>query len=896
MNGHRTPPRLAERLLERSLPAGIVGESILGDAHEEYLEALERRGPWRARGRYWATALRIALRYRGRGRRRTRPAAARGNPIGGLAGDLRQAGRRIGRDPGFTAVAALTLGLGLGATTAVFSVVDGVLLRPLGYPEPDRVVTVWHALPGIGLEQMGLTTGTYFTIRDDNRSFEEIGLVRGTQVAVTGHGEPERVPAALVSAGTLGVLGARPAAGRLFVEADDAPGAPLRAVLGHGYWSRRFGADPGVVGRTLSIEGEPVEVIGVLADGFRLPFQPADLVFTLRLDPARSAVGGFNYPGLARLRPGITAAEAAADVDRLVPLAIARFPGDYTEERARETGLSGLVIPLAEEVVGNVGTTLWLLFAAGAVVLAIGCANVANLFLVRAEGRRYELAVRAALGAGRGRLAAQFLIEGTLLALLGGAIGVGLAYGGVRLLALLAPAGILPRFEEIGIGRDVLALAAAATALASLVCGLLPALGYARRPASVLVEAGRGGTGRRRHRTRRLLAAAQLALALTLLVGAGLMVRSLAAMWEVDPGFERPDEVLTFQVGLPEGEVPDDAMVPALHEQILERVAALSGVTAAGLSTSMPMDRRLMTNMTAVEEFPDRDAPSRRYKFIAEGYFETLGIPLLAGRGISWDDVRGRRPVAVVSESFAREYWPDPAAALGRRIAQDTEAGWREIVGVAGDVYEYGPTRPPLELVYWPIAVEHFWGRDLLVMRDLVYAIRVPGLRQAEIADRVRRAVWSIDPDLPVSDLRTESEIVAGVTARTRFTVLLLGLAAALAFAIGIVGLYGVVSYIVSTRRREIAIRMAMGARRAEVSAMVVRDGLALAVAGLAAGLVASAGLTRLMRASLFGVQPVDPPTYLAASLVLLAVALVASYLPARRAAAVDPIRALTAD
>ncbi len=808
--------------------------------------------------------------------------------------DMRLTFRMLRRKPGFAAVAMLTLALGIGATTAIFSVINGVLLKPLPLRDPDGLVAVWHTMPGIGLDQMALTRATYFTFRDENRVFEDIAVWRTPAVTVTGLAEPERVEVLLVTDGLLPLIGAGPTLGRAFTAEDDLPDSPTTLMLSYGYWQSRFGGDPDVIGRLLTVNGQPLEIIGVLRQDFRFPFSNPSLLAPLKLDRSRSVVGAFNYYAIARLRPGVMLEEARADLARLIPVAVETYPGGYTMKRVEETQLAVLIHPLKDEVVGDLGTVLWLLFGSVGIVLLIACANVANLFLVRAEGRQREIAVRSALGAGRGRVAREVLLESVTLSILGGALGLGLAFGGIRLLKALGP-DTLPRLDEITLEPVVLFFTLAVSILAAALFGSFPIVRYGSpNLVSSLKEGGRGGgEGRQRHRARSGLVISQVALALVLLIGSGLMIRSLSALWRVHPGFERPEEVLTFRLSIPRAEVEDRAMVPHTHEQILRGIEEIPGVVSVGLSTSLPMDRRGSTNMTHVQGLTEDSPPSRRYKFVSENYFETMEIPLLAGRTYTWADIHARRPVAVVNERFAREYWGDPAAAIGKQIAQSLQGGWREVIGVVGNVRDDGPDREPRVIVYWPMALENFWGTDTLVWRSMAYAVRVSGVEPLNLLDRTRETVWAVNPNLPLAGVRTQKAIVEGRTARTSFTMLLLSIAAGVALLLGIVGLYGVISYAVSTRTREIGIRMAMGARHQQVTRMVLRRGLGLAAIGVAVGLAAAVGLTRFMSALLFGVEPVDPVTYIVTSAALTAIALLATYIPARRAAGVDPTEAL---
>ena len=816
-----------------------------------------------------------------------------------LAKQLRYTLRSLGRSPAFTATAVLTLAIGIGATTAIFSVVHGVLLKPLPFAEPERLVGIWHEAPGMGWTEVNQSPALYFTYRDESETFAESGMWSGDVVTVTGKAEPEELPALRVTDGTLPLLGVRPHLGRLFTTADDSPGTPETVLLAHGFWRRHFGADPAAVGQVLTVDGRPREIIGVLPADLQFLDQDADLYLPFRFDRGEVWFGNFSYQGIARLKDGVALEQANADVARMIAIALDSFPmpPGFTRQMAEEARLGPTLRPLKEDVVGDVGRALWILLGTVGIVLLVACANVANLLLVRAEGRQQQLAVRTALGAGRGRLGRELLTESLALGLAGGAAGLVLAAGALRLLRALEPQG-LPRLDEIGLDPIVLLVTLGLSVLAPVAFGSLP---VARLKlvdlVAALKEEGRGGTaGARSRRVRDVLVAAQVALALVLMIGSGLMVRSFLALQRVDPGFEAPAEVLTLRAPVPTAEVEDPAEVALVHERILAELARLPGVTSAGMSSSVTMDGRTSMDPIFLEDFPvpEGQIPAlRRFKWIAPGYFETLGNPVLAGRAISWADVHERRPVAVVTRNFALEYWDSPGEALGRRLRINPGSPWREIVGVVGDVRDAGVDQEATAIVYWPMAIADFWGEELFVPRSMAFAVRSPRVGSESFLEEVRAAVWSVNPRLPLAQVRTLDEILARSLARTSFTLVMLGIAAATALLLGGVGIYGVTAYSVAQRSREIGVRMALGARRSDVSRLVLRQGLALAGIGVVVGLGAAVGLTRLMSALLYGVAPLDPPTFAAAGLAAALLALAASWLPARRAARVDPVETL---
>ena len=794
--------------------------------------------------------------------------------------DVRYAARVLSKQPAFAAAAVLTLALGIGATTALFSVVYGVLLKPLPFHEPDRLVSLQQIAPhGAGTNH---GPGTYLTYRENHQVFEGIGAWDPTEVSITGGGPPERVQGLLVSASTLPLLRVQPLVGRAFTAEDDTPGAPRRVMLTHGYWQRRFGGTANVVGQQLVIDGRPTEVIGVLPVSFTfLRTRPA-IVLPMPLDVNAPRGISFGFQALARMKPDVTLAQANADVGRMISL----LPPVFARLELRPN-----VRPLATDVIRDVGQILWILLAAVGVVLLIACGNVANLFLVRAEGRHQELAVRTALGASRGRIARALLSESMVLALAGGLLGVLLAQAAIGVLRTIAPAE-LPRVDDIGIDWMVLLFTVSVSLLSGVLCGALAVLRFGTPSTMALKEGGRSGSDAPgRHRTRDALAVGQVALALTLLIVSGLMIRTAIAMRQVAPGFTRPDEVQTFVVAIPASSIADPQQTVRTFEDVAGQLARVPGVTSVGLSSSITMDGEDNGNYVAIEEFPDPEGTVvklRRFKSIGPGYIETMGNRLVAGRAITWNDIREERPVVMISEPLAREYWVEPAKAIGKRVRGSSPTfPWREIVGVSGNERDDGLTQPPTPIVYWPMLNESYrW-------RTMAYAVRSTRVGAPGFVRELEQAVWSVNRNLPLATIQSLEEIQASSMAQTSFALVMLGIAASVALLIGMVGIYGVVAYAAAQRTREIGIRMALGAQLVDVRTMFLRHGLWLTTIGIAVGIGLALMLTRVMSAFLFGVGPMDPITYAAVSALLAGLTLVATYLPARRATNVDPIVAL---
>jgi predicted permease len=623
-----------------------------------------------------------------------------------------------------------------------------------------------------------------------------------------------------------------------------------------------------------------------------------------RLDRNKIKLGNYSYQGLARLKPGATMAQASADVARLLPITNRSFPPPegFSVKLFEKAQIAPNLRPLKQDVVGDVGSVLWVLMGSIAMVLLIACANVANLLLVRVEGRRQELAIRGALGAGWKRIAGELLFESTVLGLLGSLMGLALAYGALRMLVAMAPTG-LPRLHEIGIDMPVLLFTLAIALLSSLLFGSIPVFKYTGAHLNTgLREGGRTlSQSRQQHRARNTLIVVQVALALVLLICSGLMIRTFRALMHVPPGFAGPDAVQTFRFYVPETQVPDSdrERLVRMDQELLNKLAAIPGVSSVSFSTSIPMDGNSSNDVLFAEDRAYAEGelpPVRRFKFISPGFFATLGTPLVAGRDLTWTDTYQKLPVAIISENFAREYWHDARNALGKRIRVGTTDDWREIIGVAGDIHDDGVNKPAPTSVYWPIMMDRFEGEKETLRRGIAFAIRSPRAGSQAFVNEVRQTVWSADSNVPLAEVHTLGHYYTRSMARTSFTLIMLGVAGGMALLLGIVGIYGVIAYSVSQRTREIGIRIALGAQKASLISMFVRQGLWLTGIGIACGLLAAVAAMRLMSSLLFNVNPVDPVTYTAVTVGVVVTAYLACYLPSRRAATVNPVDSLRAE
>jgi predicted permease len=823
--------------------------------------------------------------------------------------DLRHSLRGLRRNPGFTAIALLTLAIGIGANTAVFSVVNSVLLKPLPYPNSGELVAVSNlapGAPGIARDSRGLplSLSMYSTYSDHNQAFQSLGIWDTFRATVTGIAEPEELRAVEVSDGALQALAVPPIAGRWLGAADTVPNGPRNVMLSYGYWQRRFGGDPNVVGRTIQVDSNPRQIVGVMPEGFQFVTADFDLIEPLIIDRSNLVLPGFGFDCVARLKPGNTIAAADADIARLYPIwrdSWSMPVKDINPHVYDSFRLTPAIRPLKDDVVGSASNILWVLMGMIGIVMLIAAANVANLSLVRVEARQQELGIRAALGAGPAQIVRALLAESFLLALIGGALGVVLAYEGLRLLVAIGP-GNLPRLSEISIDARALVFALAVSLFSALLFGLLPALKSAgSRVAHTLGGSSRSATqSRERRRARSVLVVAQVALALVLLVSSGLMIHTFQSLRRVDPGFTYPEQLQLTRISIPPSLIAEPERVIRTQNDIRDKLAAIPGVTSVSFGSEMPMESSdLDWDLIAPEgttltkgQLP----PGRIFKHVSPGFIATQGTPLIAGRDLTWTDIYGRRRYVLVSENLARELWGSPTAALGKRFNIGPDSPWTEVIGVVGNVREKGVQEPAPTTVYWPVYGVHPYSTNTTVWRYVTYAIRSDRAGTQSLMTQVSQAVWSVNASLPLASVQTMQDVYSKSLARTSFTLVMFAIAGAMALALGVIGIYGVISYTVTQRRREIGIRVALGAQQSDVRQMFVRYALSLAGIGAIIGLLAAAGLMRLMKSLLYGISPLDPITYAAVSVVLISAAVLASYLPARRAAAVAPIEALRSD
>ncbi|HXA49854.1 MAG TPA: ABC transporter permease [Candidatus Acidoferrum sp.] len=819
------------------------------------------------------------------------------NAIDTLFADLRYAVRRLWRTPSFSAATVLTIALGIGATIAIFSAVAGVLLKPLPYPHSDRLVALLHTAPGIGIKDVNMAPSLYFTYSDESRVFEGVSLWANDSWTVTGMAEPEQVRGLSVSQEFLRTLGVQLELGRGFTTADEIPGSERVVILSDSFWRARFGGDRSILGRQLLLDGNGYTVVGVLPPSFRFMDRQISLIAPFRFNRAEVPLIQFCCQGIARLKPGVTLADADTDVARMLPMAAAKFPMNPGLSRTlfEDARIAPRLQPLKDFLAGSVRSTLWVLMGTVGILLAI--ANVANLMLVRTDARRQELATRAALGAGAWRIARELLLESVLVSCAGGALGVAIAAGAVQWFTAAA-ALHLPRMEEISIDPAVLAFAACLSLVTGVLFGLVPVYRYARPAVSTeLRSGGRSLTGSRaRLRARGTLVSAQVALALVLLVGSGLMIRTALVLHGVDPGFSGAPDVQTIRIGIPATQVKDAESVTRMEEEILRRVEAIPGVSQAAIVNRIPMDGGSNDPVYAEDWSPQGGGtpPIRRFKFISPGYVPTVGSHLVAGRDLTWADLYGRAPVAMISENLAREFWRNPAAAVGKHVRAGPKSEWRQVIGVIANLHDDGVDRPAPAIVYWPLLLKQ--GSSDSGNRNVAYVIRTSRAGSTALSQEIRQAVGAVNGSLPVADVKTLQSVYEQSLARTSFTLMLLAIAGMMALALGVVGIYGTISFSVAQRTREVGIRLALGSPPRDITTMFVRQGLVEAGAGLVCGLAAAFALTQLMESVLFGVSPADPATYLIASAALVTAAGLASYLPAHRATRINPVDALRAE
>ncbi|HEV2382457.1 MAG TPA: ABC transporter permease [Terriglobia bacterium] len=815
-------------------------------------------------------------------------ASGKENMMADFGQDLRYALRMLRKNPGFTFVAVLTLALGIGANTAIFSVLDAVLLRPLPYPEPQQLVKLWSRFTGIGLpnDQNDVSAPEFRDFQQLNQSFTGIAAINTGTFNIGVKGSPERVVGATVSPSLFAILGAQASLGRTFLPEEAQPGHDQEVILSYGLWRRAFGGDPHVIGTTLRVDAVPYTVVGVMPAGFDYP-QDTEIWGPLSFSPddlSPNSRGNHGLEVLARIKPELTLAQVRTDMDRIGKTIIEQNRSNYPYEKY---GFGIILNPLLEETVGDVKTSLWVLMAAVALVLLIACANVANLLLVRASGRQQETAIRVALGAGPGRLARQLLTESTLLALIGGLAGLALTPWTLHGLVALSGTA-LPRVVDTRINLWALAFTLAVSLLTGILFGLAPALQAWRAGHYDLLKGGRSTHGGGSNRLRRALVMGEAALSLILLAGAGLLLRSFIQILKVNPGF-RPEGVLTMRISLPDATYGKPEQIRGFYRELLDRVQRLPGVEAAGAINLLPLGGSNFSGTATIDSQsvpPEDTTPEVDYRAVTPGFFKAMGVSLVRGRYFEERDSEMAQPVTIVDETLAQTYWPnqDP---IGRRLHLGdgkSTMPWMTVIGVVRHVRNRTLEARSRVEVYWPQAQQ---PRGFMAL-----VIRTPG-NPMSLATTVRKEVAVLDPELPAYQVRTMTEVMGESVARRRLALVLLAVFSGLAVVLAAVGIYGVASYSVVQRQQEIGLRMALGARRNQVLGLVIGQGMSLTLAGLGVGLVAALGLTRLMGSLLFAVRPADPLALGGATLLLAAVALLAVFIPARRASQVDPIVAL---
>lgn len=818
--------------------------------------------------------------------------------------DLKFIIRRLRKAPGFTLTVLLTLAIGIGANTAVFTVVDRVLFKPLPYPDSDRIVSLWLNAPGAaGLADfqkgLPLSASMYFAFSENNKTFQSLGVWSAGKANITGLAQPEEVSVLFVSDGVFQTFGVPPLTGRLLSAADQLPNGPRNIVLSYGYWQRRFGGDRSVIGRNLMMNSKQRTIVGVTPRGFQIADHDFDVVAPFAFVRNQQQLAGFGLQGIGRLKPGVTMAQANADIARTIPIWMDSFtngPGSdshfYIKWRITPDFHS-----LKDEVVGNVGNVLWIVLGTIGIVLMIACMNVANLLLVRAEARQTELSVRSALGAGRARIAREMIFESVFLGFIGGVLGIAVAAVALNYLVTIGPAN-LPRLHEISLDAGSVIFSVILSLLCGLLFGSIPACKYSRNNVTVGLGATRTtSTSRERVRSRNVLVVGQVAMALVLLVCAVLMIRTFQQLRRVDPGFSDPSNLQTLRIAIPDSVVPDPQAVVRMENNIADQIAAIPGVSSVGFAQTLPMENAGHGwNLIYTEgKTYAGDPPIRYYNYVSPGYLQSLGTQLLAGRDFTWKETYEQLPRVIVSENLAREEWGSVNAAIGKRMREAPSMPWNEVIGVVKNARYDGVNERAPAIIYWPLVSTTPWlGKT--TPRSVGFAIRSNRAGTEAFLNQVQQAVWSVNPNLPTASPRTMQEIYSKSLARTSFTLVVLGFAASMALALGVIGIYGVISYSVSQRTREIGIRLALGAQKAELRWMFVRSALALTAFGILIGLAGAAAVARLMKSLLFGVSALDPLSYAIVPLILAVAAAIASFLPARRAAAINPVDALKAE
>ncbi len=812
-----------------------------------------------------------------------------------LAQDLRYAFRVFAKNPGFTLAAVLSLAIGIGANTSIFSIMNALLLRPLPYKDADQLVILWNRSPGLNITEDWFSTAQYFDIKNEHHGFEQVAIAIGGNENLTGQGEPERVGTIRVSSNLLPMLGLRAASGRLFVADEDSPGHPATALLSYGMWARHYGSDPHMIGKSITVNGTPYQVVGIMPEDFSLPrevmptldgAEQADILLPLPLpaDASRNR-DHEDYNIIGKLKPGVSIKQAQAEMDTIS----SHLRRDYPETYPPNGGLTFGIVPLLEQVVGDVRRTLYVLLGAVAFVLLIACANVANLLLSRAVARQKEIAIRTAMGANRIRIARQLLTESILLALSGGLLGVLFSYWSLHWIHILGPKSV-PRLNAISINRETLIFTFLLSLLSGILFGFAPALRASLLNLhATLKDAGRGSAGTSSmwghgNNLRRLLVISELALCVMLLIGAGLLIRSFARLQDVQPGFN-PRNVLTLELTMSGRKYDDRQAVLATYHQLFERLERLPGVTAAGAVTALPLSEMFAWGPITVEGRvlpPGENFINADERMVNGHYFQAMEIPLVQGRLFNDQDTATSPPVLIIDDYMAQQLWPnqDP---VGKRIhfgGVTAKAPWVTVVGIVGRIKQYTLDSDSRIAFYLP-QTQHVARAMNVVVRS--------GIDSTALVSAVKQEIHGLDGDLPLYNVRTMTERVDESLARRRFSMLLLVVFACLALVLATIGVYGVMAYLVSQGTREIGIRMALGATPEGILSLVVRKGMILALSGVAIGLAGAFALTRLMQSLLFGVDATDPLTFVAISGLLTLIALIASYIPAQRAARIDP-------
>lgn len=803
-----------------------------------------------------------------------------------MLNDLRQGLRSLSKRPGLTAVALVTLALGIGVNTAIFSAVDSVLLRPLPFNDPERVMAVWEHTPHLGIARNEFAPANYFDLRNQNSVFAELGAFGQLSTNYTGEGDPEQLEGQLVTANVFSILGVAPALGRTFAPDEDQPGKDQVAVLSHTLWQRRFNRDPGIINRSITLNGESFTVVGVMPPDFFFPVRETELWVPWAMEPGQAEGRGDHYFRLvARLKPGVSPEQANAEAEAIASRLAAEYP------RTNE-GLGFVVNSFHQDYIGDLRRPILILFAAVGLVLLIACANVANLLLAQATTRRREIAIRMALGASRWTIARQLLTESLLLAVAGGVLGVLGAIWGVEALSQLLPES-LSKLQAISVDSRVFLFTGGVTVLTAVAFGVVPALHAARaNPGDALAETSRDVAGGLSGRyLRRVLVIAEVAVAVVLLAGAGLLIRSFHRLNQVELGFD-PDNLLTMRMVLPMPKYLEPESRRAFYDELLRRIDEIPGVESVGINTRLPLSTSGMKFSFSVEgrTLPtDSNLPFAVYRVVNPDYFRALRIPLHRGRVFDTHDSAGSTPVFLINRRLAEQFWPgeDPTGKRLKIGPADSPNPWVTIAGVVGDVRQTGLYGEQLAELYAPYAQER---RSWMSPQNLVVRTNRDA---ASLAGAVREAVWKVDKDQPVSEVKTMDQVFAAAVSRERFQTLLLGLFAALALLLACVGLYGVISYAVAQRTHEIGVRMALGARPWDVLRLVLRQGMTLTFAGLVFGIAGALAVTRVMTELLYGVTATDAVTFISVGALLVVVAFLACYVPARRATKVDPLIAL---